>query len=93
MSAKIAAKGAGSKLAADVAAQRRTKTVFPPEAEVFNAFNATPLADVRVVILGQDPYHGPGQAHGLCFSVRRGVPPPPRRMPVFATCACIRDGG
>ena len=80
------------KLAADVAAQRRTKTVFPPEAEVFNAFNATPLADVRVVILGQDPYHGPGQAHGLCFSVRRGVPPPPSLKNIYKELATDLPG-
>lgn len=51
--------------------------VFPPESEVFSAFSATPPARVRVVILGQDPYHEPGQAHGLAFSVRRGVRLPP----------------
>ena len=54
---------------------------------MFNAFNATPLADVRVVILGQDPYHGPGQAHGLCFSVRRGVPPPPSLKNIYKELA------
>lgn len=51
--------------------------VFPPGAEIFAAFEHTPFDRVRVVVLGQDPYHGPGQAHGLSFSVRRGVPPPP----------------
>ena len=53
------------------------KTVYPPEAEVLQAFAATPLADIKVVILGQDPYHGPEQAHGLAFSVRTGVKIPP----------------
>ena len=53
------------------------KTVYPPEAEVLQAFAATPLADIKVVILGQDPYHGPEQANGLAFSVRTGVKIPP----------------
>ena len=57
--------------------EMRGGPVFPPGREIFNAFNLTPFDQVRVVILGQDPYHGPGQAHGLCFSVRRGVRPPP----------------
>ncbi|BDM65554.1 uracil-DNA glycosylase [Shewanella sp. NFH-SH190041] len=61
-----------------VAAQRAEgKAVFPPEDEVYRAFELTPLDKVRVVILGQDPYHGPGQAHGLCFSVKPGVKAPP----------------
>lgn len=51
--------------------------IYPPMAQVFAAFDATPFDAVKVVILGQDPYHGPGQAHGLCFSVRPGVPVPP----------------
>jgi len=53
------------------------KKIFPPASEWFAALNLTPLDKVRVVILGQDPYHGEGQAHGLCFSVRHGVRPPP----------------
>jgi len=53
------------------------KVIYPRGAEMFNAFAHTPLPRVEVVILGQDPYHGPGQAHGLCFSVRPGVPLPP----------------
>lgn len=53
------------------------KTIFPPNALIFNAFNSTPLNDVNVVIIGQDPYHGAGQAHGLSFSVPRGIPQPP----------------
>jgi uracil-DNA glycosylase len=52
-------------------------TVFPEEKDVFNAFSATPFESVKVVILGQDPYHGPNQAHGLCFSVLPGVKTPP----------------
>ena len=49
------------------------KTIYPPGPMIFNALNSTPLEQVKVVILGQDPYHGPGQAHGLCFSVQPGV--------------------
>ena len=60
-----------------VAEERRRTTVYPPEPEVFAALHTTSFASTRVVILGQDPYHGPGQAHGLCFSVRRDVPIPP----------------
>ncbi|MEQ3513015.1 uracil-DNA glycosylase [Pseudoalteromonas sp. BZB3] len=60
-------------------AQKRSEgvTVFPPERKVFSAFDATPFEQVKVVILGQDPYHGPDQAHGLCFSVLPGIKPPP----------------
>ncbi len=57
--------------------KRRGKVVYPPGPQIFNAFNTTPFDQVKVVILGQDPYHGPGQAHGLSFSVPAGVPPPP----------------
>ncbi|MFT3674734.1 MAG: uracil-DNA glycosylase [Chitinophagaceae bacterium] len=59
------------------------KTIYPPGALIFNAFNTTPVDQVKVVILGQDPYHGPGQAHGLCFSVQNGVPPPPSLVNIF----------
>ena len=64
-------------LRAFLSAEIREHRVYPPGAEMFAAFDHTPFERVRVVILGQDPYHGPGQAHGLCFSVRRGTPPPP----------------
>lgn len=57
--------------------ERETKTIYPPEEDVFNAFKHTPYDQVRVFLLGQDPYHGEGQAHGLCFSVRPGVALPP----------------
>lgn len=57
--------------------------IYPPGELIFNALNSTPLPAVRVVILGQDPYHGPGQAHGLCFSVRLGVPTPPSLLNIF----------
>jgi uracil-DNA glycosylase len=60
-----------------VKSERERYTVYPPDPEVFAALHMTPHASVKAMILGQDPYHGPGQAHGLCFSVRRGVAPPP----------------
>ncbi len=66
-----------TELQAFVHDERRRHPVHPPHDEVFAALHLTPLASTRVVILGQDPYHGPGQAHGLCFSVRRGVAVPP----------------
>lgn len=59
------------------------KTIFPPGPLIFNAFNHTPFDKVRVVIIGQDPYHGPGQAHGLSFSVPAGVAPPPSLINIF----------
>jgi len=59
------------------------KTIYPPGGLIFNAFNTTPFDNVKVVILGQDPYHGPGQAHGLSFSVQKGVPPPPSLINIF----------
>ncbi|WP_282338049.1 uracil-DNA glycosylase [Pseudomonas sp. PS02288] len=59
------------------------KVVFPPGPLIFNALNSTPLDRVKVVILGQDPYHGPGQAHGLCFSVQPGVPTPPSLQNIY----------
>ncbi|OSZ79906.1 uracil-DNA glycosylase [Chitinophagaceae bacterium IBVUCB2] len=59
------------------------KTIYPPGSLIFNAFNTTPFNKVKVVILGQDPYHGKGQAHGLCFSVQYGVPPPPSLLNIF----------
>ena len=58
-------------------------TCYPPGSLIFNAFNTTPFHQVRVVILGQDPYHGPGQAHGLCFSVNDGIPFPPSLQNIF----------
>jgi uracil-DNA glycosylase len=70
-------------LANFVKAEYQTQTVFPNESELFNAFNFCPFNDVKVVILGQDPYHGPGQAHGLCFSVRDGVAFPPSLRNIF----------
>jgi uracil-DNA glycosylase len=58
-------------------------TIYPPGKSIFHAFDLTPLYKVRVVIIGQDPYHGPGQAHGLCFSVPDGVSPPPSLVNIF----------
>lgn len=65
------------------AAERRAHTVYPPEADVFNAFRYTPYKNVKVLLLGQDPYHDEGQAHGLCFSVRPGVKKPPSLVNIF----------
>ena len=59
------------------------KVIFPPGPLIFNALNSTPLSKVKVVIIGQDPYHGPGQAHGLCFSVQPGVRPPPSLQNIY----------
>lgn len=59
------------------------KTVYPPGKLIFNAFNTTPISNVKIVILGQDPYHNPGQAHGLSFSVPYGVPAPPSLVNIF----------
>ncbi|MBN8860884.1 MAG: uracil-DNA glycosylase [Sphingobacteriales bacterium] len=59
------------------------KTIYPPGPLIFNAFEQTPFDKVKAVIIGQDPYHGPGQAHGLCFSVQDGVPPPPSLVNIF----------
>lgn len=66
-----------------VEGERAVHPVHPPRDEVFAALHRTPYASVKAVILGQDPYHGPGQAHGLCFSVRPGVAPPPSLRNIF----------
>ena len=63
---------------------RAGKIIYPPPRRIFAALDATPFEQVKVVILGQDPYHGPGQAHGLCFSVLPGVPAPPSLQNIFA---------
>lgn len=71
-----------------------TERVFPPMEDIYNALRVTSYADTKVVILGQDPYHGPGQAHGLSFSVRPGVQPPPSLLNIFkemeADIGCAR---
>ena len=61
----------------------QTTTVYPPGSKIFEAFNRTPFDKVKVVILGQDPYHGPNQAHGLCFSVQDGIQPPPSLINIY----------
>ena len=63
--------------------KKHGQIIYPPGPMIFNAFNKTPFDAVKVVILGQDPYHGPGQAHGLCFSVQPGVKPPPSLVNIF----------
>lgn len=66
-----------------VRSEYASTTVYPPASLIFNAFDLCPFADVKVVIIGQDPYHEPGQAHGLCFSVNDGVPFPPSLLNIF----------
>lgn len=66
-----------------VTEEYKTKTIFPPAQDMFNAFDFTPLEKVKVVILGQDPYHNYGQAHGLCFSVKKGVAIPPSLVNIY----------
>ena len=63
--------------------EKKKFKVYPPGKLIFNAFEHTPFDKIRVVILGQDPYHGPGQAHGLCFSVPGGIAPPPSLVNIF----------
>lgn len=65
------------------AEKQAKKTIYPPGNLIFNALNSAPLNDIKVVILGQDPYHGMGQAHGLSFSVPEGVKPPPSLVNIF----------
>jgi uracil-DNA glycosylase len=71
------------KLTSFVREEYARTTIYPPGALIFNAFNLCPFEKVRAVILGQDPYHGPGQAHGLCFSVRDGIDFPPSLVNIF----------
>ncbi|HEY6435785.1 MAG TPA: uracil-DNA glycosylase, partial [Ignavibacteriaceae bacterium] len=59
------------------------KIIYPPGPLIFNAFNQTPFTKLKVVLLGQDPYHGPGQAHGLSFSVPNGIKPPPSLVNIY----------
>ena len=60
-----------------------TRRIYPPMNDIFNALRRTSYSDVKAVILGQDPYHGAGQAHGMCFSVKKGTPPPPSLQNIF----------
>lgn len=64
-------------------AEYGSRNIFPPMEDIFNALRYTSYSDVKAVILGQDPYHGAGQAHGLCFSVKKGVQPPPSLQNIF----------
>lgn len=73
-------------------ARQQGKVVYPPEEDVFSAFTATPLDQVKVVILGQDPYHGPDQAHDLSFSVKPGVKTPPSLANMYKELATDIDG-
>ena len=72
-----------AKLYKTVIHEYRTHVIYPPSNDVFNAFNFTPLEKVKVVILGQDPYHGEGQANGLCFSVHKGIRIPPSLVNIY----------
>ncbi|MFV2091396.1 MAG: uracil-DNA glycosylase, partial [Pseudomonadales bacterium] len=73
--------------------KRAGKKIFPPGGEIFSALDLTPLNDVKVVIIGQDPYHGPDQAHGLCFSVRSGIALPPSLVNIFKEISTTCAGG
>ncbi|MDF7666919.1 uracil-DNA glycosylase [Orbaceae bacterium ESL0727] len=76
-----------------VATQRAEgKTIYPPAHDVFNAFRFTPFSEIKVVILGQDPYHGPNQAHGLSFSVLPGIKPPPSLVNIYKELSNDIDG-
>ena len=72
-----------AKLYKTIREEYSTKQIFPPADEIFTAFEMTPLSDVKVVIIGQDPYHGDGQAHGLCFSVKPDVETPPSLVNMY----------
>lgn len=72
-----------AKLYKTILEEYKTKKIFPPPQDMFNAFEFTPLDQVKVVILGQDPYHNDGQAHGLCFSVKKGVEIPPSLVNIY----------
>lgn len=72
-----------AQLKAFLVEEKSRHKVYPPGSQIFNAFNFTPFEKVKVVILGQDPYHGPGQAHGLCFSVPDGIRQPPSLQNIF----------
>ena len=71
------------KLTEFVRSEYSRTTIYPPAKQIFNAFDQCPFDKTKVVIIGQDPYHGPGQAHGLCFSVAEGVPNPPSLQNIF----------
>src|SRR5690606_17109220 len=75
------------KLSATIENEYKDHIVYPPKPLLFHAFNSTSLQDVKLVIIGQDPYHGPGQAHGLCFSVQQGVRIPASLRNIFLELA------
>ena len=79
------------RLRAILAKEYREQTIYPEMYDIFNALRYTPYEKVKAVIIGQDPYHGPGQAHGLCFSVKKGVKPP-RRCRIFSR-SCMTTSG
>lgn len=81
-----------SELQSFVAEERKSRTVYPPAGDVFSWTMACSIDEIKVVILGQDPYHGPNQAHGLCFSVRVGVQPPPSLVNIYKELANCIDG-
>ena len=82
-----------TRLMARIQSEREAgKVIYPPQQDVFNALKYTPLESVKVVILGQDPYHGPEQAHGLCFSVLPGVKTPPSLVNIYKELAADIDG-
>ncbi|MCP4865099.1 MAG: uracil-DNA glycosylase [Alteromonas sp.] len=82
-----------TRLMARIQSEREAgKVIYPPQQDVFNALKFTPLESVKVVILGQDPYHGAGQAHGLCFSVLPGVKTPPSLVNIYKELATDIDG-
>lgn len=72
------------KLRAFLAEEYRTRVIYPDMYDIFNALKYTSFENTRIVIIGQDPYHGPGQAHGLCFSVKKGVAPPPSLKNIYS---------
>ncbi|TCP95554.1 uracil-DNA glycosylase [Cricetibacter osteomyelitidis] len=74
------------------AARASGKIIYPPQNEIFSAFKLTEFADVKVVILGQDPYHGPNQAHGLAFSVKPGIVPPPSLVNIYKELSTDIEG-
>ena len=80
---KLSSTSSFQRLAKFVSQERKSKKIFPPPQDIFSALNLTPLDKVKVVIVGQDPYHGPGQAHGLCFSVRKGIQIPPSLRNIY----------
>lgn len=84
LAAQFASEGMQRLRAFLLAEKAAGKQIFPPGAQIFAALDHTPFEAVKVVILGQDPYHGPGQAHGLCFSVQPGVAAPPSLLNIFA---------